>query len=252
MMLTKEAESARERIANALSRVARMRDDGGRVLVDLPIMYPSGAMVVVEVEINRGKCFVSDMGSGLVEAEFAAAESFYAPAAKEAAEDFSVSFDGHSMFALWVPETATESAIICVANASCKAAAEAVRRAAEAKSKHRNEQIFERISTVFGPKNVAKEAEVTGRHAKWNAHNVIALPKGGRAVFEFMSKSPVSVSSKFLMFTDIREANPSFSLNAVVKSIDTLDDKAQMVGDVANIVSLNASDEDFIRYARAA
>jgi hypothetical protein len=122
-----------KRIAQALSRIARMRDDDGRVLVDLPIMYPSGAMVVVEVEINRGKCFVSDMGGGLVEAEFAAAQSYYTSAANEAAEDFAVSFDGHSTFTLWVPETAAESAVVCVANASRKAASEAVRRAADEK-----------------------------------------------------------------------------------------------------------------------
>lgn len=252
MMAAEAPQGVQDRITQALSRIARSREEDGHVLIDLPLMYPSGAMVVVEVERNRDRYWVSDMGYGLVEAEFMAAQDYYGSAAKRAADEFSVGFDGNAIFALWVPEARLESAIVCVANASSKASSEAVLRAAEAQGRRQNEQIFDRIKKVFGQKSVAKEAEIGGRHATWGVHNVVALPKGQKAVFEFMSNHANSVSSKFLMFSDIRAAEPKYSLNAVVRKVDQLDEKAQMIGDVANIVGIDAPDEEFQRFARAA
>ncbi|MBZ0325594.1 MAG: hypothetical protein K8F57_05285 [Alphaproteobacteria bacterium] len=240
-----------ERVREALSRLATTREMDGRVVVDLPIMYPSGAMVVVQVERNGDKVLVSDMGCGLVEAELSAADEYYGTAAKKAAEAYSVGFDGYAIFALWVPIGRIESAIVCVGNASCRAASEAVRRASEVQSRSQNERIFDRIARVFGKERVSRTTEIAGQHVSWEAHNVIVFPNRRRAVFEYMTNHTNSVSNKFMMFSDIRAADSSISLNSVVKSLDELGEKAQMVGDVANIVPLKASDEQFRQFAEA-
>lgn len=240
------------RVKEALARIASVRESDGRVLVDLPIMYPSGAMAVVEVVRNRDKFWVSDMGHGLLEAEFMAADPYYGRVARKIAEEFSVDFDGNAIFALWVSEGRLEAAIICVANASNKACSEAIRQASEVHARRQNERIFSRIVKVFGERFVTKSAPINGAHASWEAHNVVVLPKDRRAVFEFMSGHPNSVSNKFLMFTDIQKAHPNFALNAVVHSVSELDEKAQIVGDIANIVEINASDDIYKQYAVAA
>ncbi len=236
----------------ALARLAGVREMDGRVVVDLPIMYPSGAMVVVQIDQSGDKVLVSDMGYGLVEAELVAAQEFYGAAATKAADDFSVGFDGYAIFALWVPASRIESAIACVANASCRAAADAVRRAAEVQSRNRNEQIYDRVATVFGKRFVAKTAEIAGRYASWDAHNVIVFPDRRRAVFEYMTSHANSISSKFMMFSDIRSVDESISLNSVVRSLDELDEKARIISDVANIVPIKASDDEIRRFAEAA
>lgn len=220
-------------------------------MVDVPIMYPSGATVVVEIEQNNGRFWVSDMGQGHVETEFVAAQGFYANAARRAADEFGVQFDGGSVFALWVSEARLEAAIVCVANASNNACSEAIRSASEAKGRKENERIFERISDVFGSKIVSKSADIVGRHAHWEAHNVVVFPNRKIAVFESMSLHANSVSSRFLMFSDIKAIEQDISLNAVVKDIEKLDEKAQMVGDIANIVAINASDDEIRQYAMA-
>ena len=240
------------RVREALARIATVRDTDGRMLVNLPIMYPSGAMAVVEVVRNQDRYWVSDMGHGLLEAEFMAADTYYGRVAHKVADEFGVDFDGNSIFALWVTEGRLEAAIICVANASNRACAEAIRQASEVHARRQNERIFTRIVKVFGERFVTKSAPISGAHASWEAHNVVALPNERRAVFEFMSEHQNSVSSKFLMFTDIRKAHSDYSLNAVVRSIDGLDEKAQLVGDIANFVEIKASDEVFRQYARAA
>ena len=80
---------------------------------------------------------------------------------------------------------------------------------------------------------------------------MIMLPNRRRAIFEYMTNHTNSVSNKFMMFSDIRAADSSISLNTVVRSLDDLGEKAQMVGDVANIVPLKASDEQFRHFAEA-
>lgn len=240
-----------DRVRSALQRLASVRELDGRVSVSLPVMYPSGATVVVEIERNDDRYWVSDMGYGLVEAEISGAQTFYGKIASRIADDFGVGFDGNAMFALWVASSRLEAAIACVANASSRASSEAILQASEAKIRRQNEKIFERVRAVFGDHSVTRSADIIGKHAHWEAHNVVTLPNRHRAVFEHMTAHTTSVSTKFLMFSDIKSAEANISLNAMVRDITALDEKGQIIGDVANILSLSASDEQIIEYARA-
>ncbi len=53
------------------------------------------------------------------------------------------------------------------------------------------------------------------------------------------------------MFSDIKSADEDISLNAVVRDLSSLDEKAQIIGNVANIVGFDATDEDLMRFAKA-
>lgn len=240
-----------DRVRSALQRIASVRDLDGRASVSLPVMYPSGATVVIEIERNEDRYWVSDMGYGLVEAEMSGAQTFYGKIASRIADDFGVGFDGNAMFALWVASSQLEAAITCVANASNRACSEAILQAAEAKSRRQNEKIFERVRDVFGERSVTRSADIAGKHAHWEAHNVVVFPNRHRAVFEHMTAHTTSVSTKFLMFSDIKSVEADISLNAMVRDITALDEKGQMIGDVANILSLSASDDQIMEYARA-
>jgi len=240
-----------DRVRSALQRLASVRDLDGKVSISLPVMYPSGATVVIEIERNQDRYWVSDMGYGFVEAEMSGAQTFYGKIASRIADDFGVGFDGNAMFALWVASSRLEAAITCVANASNRACSEAILQASEAKTRRQNEKIFERVRDVFGERSVTRSADIAGKHAHWEAHNVVVFPNRHRAVFEHMTAHTTSVSTKFLMFSDIKSVEADISLNAMVRDITALDEKGQMIGDVANILSLSASDEQITEYARA-
>lgn len=240
------------RVREALRRLSAAREVGQRLYVDLPIMYPSGALVVIEVSGGRSQYWVSDVGHGYLESEYAAAEAFYSKAAKEVADNFAVSFDGAAIFALEVPDGQLESAIVAVANASASAASLAIRRASEAKARQDNERVFDRVSAIFGSASVVKKVTLAGRHAEWEAHNVVRLPNARKAVFEFMSPQHTAAASKYLMFSDLRSRDPKLSLSVVVKDISALDEKSRIIGDVANIIGLSAEDRDFKHVAQAA
>ena len=66
-----------------------------------------------------------------------------------------------------------------------------------------------------------------------------------------MTSHPNSVSSRFLMFSDIKSADEDISLNAVVRDLSSVDEKAQIIGNVANIVAFDATDEELKRFAKA-
>lgn len=241
-----------DRIRQALNRISNIREMDGRLVVDVPVMYPSGATATIEINCNGDSYWVSDMGLGRLETELVAAEDYYARVAGKVAEAFGVKFDGNAIFAMWTPSPRLEAAIIAVSNASNKACSEAIRHAEEAKGRRQNERIFQRIQDIFGRKSVARSADIRGRHAEWEAHNVVIFPDRRKAIFEPMTSHANSVSSKFLMFTDIKAAEQTISLNAVVRNFENLDEKAQMIGDVANIVSIDSSDDDYRALADAA
>lgn len=240
------------KVREAVLRLSSPREMDGRVLIDLPIMYPSGALVVVQIQQSADKILVSDMGHGLIEAELMAADSHYPSAASKAAADYAVKFDGYAIFALWVPVSRIESAIVSVANASSRAAIDAVAKASEVRARDQNERIYERVREIFGARKVSKKQEIIGKHSAWEAHNVIITPNKSLAVFEYMTGHQVSVSSKFFMFSDIRSSNPDISLNAVVKSMSELTEKTKLITDVANIVPVDAPADLYRRYAEAA
>ena len=53
------------------------------------------------------------------------------------------------------------------------------------------------------------------------------------------------------MFSDIKAADLDVSLNAMVRDINALGEKGQMIGDVANIMPISASDTQIMDYAKA-
>jgi hypothetical protein len=245
-------QELKQRLADAAGKLMGARHGPGeKMLLDMPVVYPSGSSVVVDVEINGDKIWVSDMGMGHTEAMMMGAVESFQHVARGKATEFGVGYDGGAMFVLWAPVDRIEAAIVCVANASAQAAADAVRLASEVRHRKQEDAVFEKVTRIFGERSVARSHELSGRRSSWEVHNVVRLPNGRGAIFESMSKQHVSVSSKFLMFSDLREARIGFSLNAVVENIKALDAKAQMVGDVANILELAAADEVFRQYGEA-
>jgi hypothetical protein len=245
------ARSIEERLKVAVSRLMSVKVEGERARLTVPVLYPSGSSSAVEIMTSGDKVFVSDLGFGHMEAEMYGAEDFYGVSAKAASERYGVGFDGLSIFKTWASLDRVESAIASVANASVQAASVAILRATEEKDRQKNSELFERVQSIFGPTAVAKTADLKGRDAVWQAHNVVLLSDHRRAVFEFVSENTNSISSKFLMFSDLSKRKEEFSLNSVVKSVEKIGGKAAMLADVSNVLSVSDSAEEFIRYAKA-
>src|SRR5437764_160049 len=71
------------------------RPDGA--FITTPLMYPSGSMAVVRVDVlGSDRHFVTDMGSGYLEAEMMGTSLIYARNARTIAEETGLHFDLHA------------------------------------------------------------------------------------------------------------------------------------------------------------
>jgi hypothetical protein len=251
-MLTNGSNILKDRLSQAINRLMSLHVEGERAHLTVPILYPSGAGCCVDIIMNGDKCFVSDMGFGQTESEMYGAGDFYDYAARTFAEKYDVGYDGLSVFAAWASIDNIERAIGAVATASASAASFAILRASEEKERNLHADLFDRVKKIFGPCKVTKTMDLAGRDATWTAHNVVSLRDGRQAVFESVTDSPISVSSKFLMFSDLSRKKESFSLNSVVADISKVKGKIAMLSDVSNMIEYGAPESDFIKYAEAA
>ncbi len=236
-------------IKKSVSRLMTIRRDGEGFRVSVPVLFPSGSGSSVEVVPGRETAFISDMGLGHFEAEFGGASEYYDTQARKVGEQFGVAYDGFSIFALRVPLDRIEGGIATIANASVRAASAAILRAAEDKDVRQNDAVYDRITQVFDRNSVSRTVEVTGARDTWSAHNVVIFPSGEKAIFEFVSRHRNSISSKFLMFSDLANSSEPLALNAVVEKLTAMPSSGGMLHDVGNVIELCATDDQFKRYA---
>jgi histone H3/H4 len=117
-MATIETASIQEianELASALVRISS-RDETARL--SLPLLYPGGSMVGVEISRLRAGFLVSDAGAARREAGLMGGERPFQRIAREIAERFAIRFDHNMMFDIDVAEDELLPAVVAVANAA--------------------------------------------------------------------------------------------------------------------------------------
>ena len=240
------------RVRDALSRIVTLRQDGDRYQISVPVLYPNGNGAAVEISPNAGRLFVNDMGLGHLEAEYSGAEAYYDRQAHKAAERYGIKYDGHNVFAIDVSMNQVEAAITAVANASVQAASAAIMKSIEDKDRRWNEEVYDRVVSVFDPSHVQRTASIAGGKDIWPVHNVVSVRSGGKAIFEFVSPHANSVANKFMMFSDLADSEEPLALNCVVPNLERFNQaRGAMLSDLANVITLDASNDQFIALAKA-
>ena len=90
----------RRLIESATGQLTRIEDKRDGALITMPLMYPSGSMAVVRVNVQGpNRYFVTDMGIGYLEAEMMGMSLVYARNAAPIAEHAGIHFD-HQAFSL--------------------------------------------------------------------------------------------------------------------------------------------------------
>ncbi len=217
-------------------------------IISMPVLYPSGASVVLEVTMQDGVFLVCDRGGGAQEAELMGAMRYFKKEAQRISEHAGIRFNGHDMFVIEVPPEALQGAMKVVANCSQEAAAQAAYKAAERTESDAKEVLFARLSSIFGKKDVSKDAEVLGasNHA-WKV-SVLLSGQPRLGMFEPVSNSYVSVvgtTAKFYDFANLE--HPPLRI-AVVKSRASIGDFFGVVSAASNrVIELSASNDQFKR-----
>src|SRR5215204_2203717 len=141
-------------VARALVRVTSR---GEAVRLSLPLLYPGGSMVGIEISRLRDSFLVSDVGGARREAGLLGGERSFARIARDVAERFGVRFDHNMIFDLDVPEPELVTAVVAVANAAKMAVENTAMHLASVEHAGFRAYLWDRLEGVYGAKVVARK-----------------------------------------------------------------------------------------------
>ncbi|MCA1935172.1 MAG: hypothetical protein LDL37_06950 [Asticcacaulis sp.] len=238
-----------QQVYTAVSKLISVYADGGAVVVSVPVSYPSGSFAAIRINNSgEGVISVSDGAVGLQEAITASAGDFYPGCAKAASEWYGIDYDGADLHLVNIDISRVAGAVSAVANASVMAASRAISKAMDAKERSKNWELFGIVSQVFGAQNVAKTADISGKDADWEVHNLVQF-EHNKAVFEFVNKHPNSLASTYMKYSDISKSEDPPALVSVVSAIETIGVKGGMLSDVSSIIELRSEPNLYRQYA---
>lgn len=202
MSLTLETNIAAiaQEVAHALVRITA-REESARL--SLPLLYPGGSTVGVEISRLRDDFLVSDAGAARREAGLLGGERSFAQLAPEIATRFGVRFDHNMFFDINVVRDDLVVAVAAIANASQSAVEETSLRLASVEHADYQASLWVRLERVFTPKRVARELPFKGKSEDWRFDAAVQI--GGRtSLFEVVTPYANSVNSAVTKFVDIR------------------------------------------------
>jgi hypothetical protein len=236
-----------ESVARALIKV-QSREHVARI--SLPLLYPGGSMVGVEISRLRDGFLVSDAGGARRQAEFLGGERTFQRIAREIAERFCVRFDKHMIFDLDVDEPQIVSAVVAVGNAA-KTAVEntAIHMASIAHADFRA-HLWDRLERIYGPKAVPrKPVKYKGSSEQWEFDAAINL-QGTLALFEVVTPNANSVNSAVTKFLDVRDLGEKIAPRRIAVLTDMKKTpRLPILGRTARLLPADASDEDYRKAA---
>jgi hypothetical protein len=225
----------------------------GRAFIRTPVLFPSGATVVVVIEDEGGGRYrLSDLGQGRDEAEVLGVAGAYWHQAQEVARLSGLTLEGNALVLTGVIAAQLVGVTMTVANAAARALERTSLRAAWRPREDTIEKLVNRLVTVFPKAQVTRDAELRGAstHA-WQVDAVVTTANH-RAVFDAVTSSSASVVWTSTKFHDFARLDPPPTLVAVVHRRADLGDLLAVLSQVARVVEEDATDRVLSRAALAA
>jgi hypothetical protein len=244
--------SFRTMIEHAARELVTVAHDRRGAFLKMPLIYPSGAGVVVRVEPAGDQYFVSDMGTGHEEADLMGGSFIYNHVARPIAEQAGVGFDQYAFFVLKAGFDQLPGAVATIANCAHEAVIATSYRLAEKKFDESEERLYERLAHIFTPKLVQKAPMFLGASTTaWRLTALVRSP-GRQSLFEIVSKHPTSIATAATKFHDIARLESPPIRVAVVKKKELFGTYLGVLSQAANVVEEDISDAAIKRLANAA
>jgi hypothetical protein len=204
-----------EQVARGLGK-ADLLD--GRAFIRTPVLFPSGATVVVVMEDEGGGWYrLSDLGQGRDETEVLGVAGAYRHQAQEVARLSGLTLEGNALVLPGVLAAQLVAGTMPVANAAARALERASLRAASRPREDTIEKLVSRLVTVFSKAQVKRGEDVRG--ASTHAWQVDAVVTTGDhlAVFDVVTSHPASIVWARAKFHDFARLEAPPARVAVVR-----------------------------------
>lgn len=242
----------REIVESVVRQLVSFDDRVDGFYVTTPLLYPSGASVVVRADGGPDRFLVSDFGMGYHEADMMGATPQFSRHARGIAENAGVGFDDRAFFVVEVAIDQLVGAITTIANCSHEAMVIAAFRLAEKTSSDEADQLYERLIKVFDRRAVSRDAQVIGSSSTpWPVVTLVTID-GRSAIFEPVKKNHMSVVNASAKLNDIANLDHPPSRTAVVSRKDQFGTYLALLSQSANVIERSAPDDIFRERAWAA
>jgi hypothetical protein len=231
-----------DEVARALVRVSS-RDE--TVRLSLPLLYPGGTRVGVEISRLREVFLVSDAGAARMEAGLLGGERAFQRIAHDVAERFGIRFDHNMMFDLDVPEPELVVAVVAVANAAKTAVENTAIHLASVEHADFRACLWDRLEAAYGADTlVRKPRKFKGAAELWEFDAAIER-RGTLALFEVVTPNANSVNSAVTKFLDVQDLGESAPRRiAVLTKLDSTP-RLPVLGRTARLLTANASVDEY-------
>lgn len=248
--MTALAQASLSQIALDLSRaLVRVSSNNDIARLSLPLLYPGGSMVGVEICRLRDGFLVSDGGSARREAEMLGGERSFGRIAHDAARRFHVRFDQNMMFDLDISEPELLAAVVAVANAAKTSVENTAIHLAAVEHADYRAYLWDKLSDIYGSKSVSrKPLKIKGAAEEWEFDAGIQTSEKF-ALFEVVTPNANSVNSAVTKFLDVRDLGEKAPARVAVLTNLRNTPRLPVLGRTARIISADASNDDFRRAA---
>ncbi len=234
-----------DEVARLLVRITA-REESARL--SLPLLYPGGSMVGVEISRLRNGFLVSDGGAARREAGLLGGERSFVQLAPSIATRFGVRFDHNMFFDVNVERDDLVIAVLAIANASKAGVEETALRLAAVEHADYQAMLWSKLEHVFTPKAVARKVPFRGRHEDWEFDAAVQV-HGRTSLFEIVTPYANSVNSAVTKFVDIKNLG-----NAAPNRIAILTNKDRtphlsVLGSTARWINVDDSDDTYRKAA---
>jgi hypothetical protein len=236
-------EQTANEVARALVRVSSRND---AVRISLPLLYPGGSMVGVELSRLRGGFLVSDAGAARREAGILGGERAFSRIAHDVAKRFSIRFDHNMMFDLDVEESHLVPAVMAVANAAKTAVENTAIHLAMAEHADYRAYLWDKLQSAYGSTAFKREPySFKGASENWDFDAAVKT-RGNLALFQVVTPNANSVNSAVTKFLDVMDLGEKIAPKRV--AVVTNRDKTPrllVLGRTSRILPADASDEQY-------
>jgi hypothetical protein len=234
-----------DEVARALVRIST-REESARL--SLPLLYPGGSMVGVEISRLRDEFLVSDAGGARREAGLIGGERSFVHLAPAIATRFGVRFDHNMFFDINVGRDELVIAVSAVANASKAGVEETALRLAAVEHADYQSMLWGKLEHVFSPKVVVRRLPFRGRHENWEFDAAVQM-HGRTSLFEIVTPHHNSVNSAVTKFVDVRDLGDAAPNRIAILTNRDRTPHLSVLASTARWIQADASDETYRKAA---
>jgi hypothetical protein len=234
-----------DEVARALIRITK-RQESARL--SLPLMYPGGSTVGVEISRLRDGFLVSDGGAARREAGLLGGERSFVQLAASVAARYGVRFDHNMFFDVNVVRDELVIAVAAIANASKAAVEETAMKLSAVERADYQAMLWTRLERVFSPQSVGRTVPFKGQHDSWEFDAAVQV-RGHTSLFEIVTPYANSVNSTVTKFVDIRDLGHTAPDRVAILTDKDRTPHFSVLASTARWIQHDAPDESYLKAA---